>query len=155
MKPGRVLHCIPGMGGGGAERQLAYLSRQLECRGWDVHIALHSEGPNFERLQHSGATIHRLHASGNHDPAILWQLVRLMGRVKPDLVQVWMLQMEVLGAFAAALRGIPLIFSERCCEDAYPSGIKFQLRQWTGARSTAVISNSCGGDQYWEQRLKP
>lgn len=143
------------MGGGGAERQLAYLSRQLACRGWDVHIALLSEGPNFARLQQSGATIHRLQASGNHDPAILWRLARLMGRVKPDLVQVWMLQMEVLGGVAAALRGIPWIFSERCCDEAYPPGIKCQLRQWTAARATAVISNSSGGDRYWTQRLDP
>ena len=154
INPGRVIHCIPGMGGGGAERQLGYLSRQLVSRGWDVHIALLSEGPNFARLQQSGATIHRLQASGNHDPAILWRLARLMGRVKPDLVQVWMLQMEILGAFAAALRGIPWIFSERCCEEAYPPGIKFQLRRWTGARATAVVSNSVGGDQYWKPRVQ-
>ena len=155
MKPGRVLHCIPGMGGGGAERQLAYLSRQLVRRGWDVHIALLSDGPNFARLQQSGATIHRLQASGNHDPTILWRLARIMGRVKPDLVQVWMLQMEIFGAFAAVLRGIPWIFSERCCEEAYPPRIKSQLRQWTGARATAIISNSSGGDQYWQRRAQP
>jgi glycosyltransferase involved in cell wall biosynthesis len=143
------------MGGGGAERQLAYLSQQLVRRGWGVHIALLSEGPNFSRLQQSGAAIHRLQARGNHDPAILWRLARIIGRVKPDLVQVWMLQMEILGAFAAALRGVPWILSERCCEEAYPPRIKSQLRQWTGARATAIISNSRGGDQYWQRWAPP
>jgi len=76
-----------------------------------------------------------------------------MGHVKPDLVQVWMLQMEILGAFAATLRRIPWVFSERACEEAYPPSIKFQVRQWTGARATAVISNSSGGDLYWKQRV--
>lgn len=143
------------MGGGGAERQLAYLSKQLERRGWDVHVALVSEGPNFARLQQSGATIHRIRASSNHDPAILWRLARIMEQVKPDLVQVWMLQMEILGAVAAWFRHIPWILSERCCEEAYTSGFKFQLRQWTGVRTTAVISNSSGGDRYWQERLEP
>jgi glycosyltransferase involved in cell wall biosynthesis len=143
------------MGGGGAERQLAYLSEQLQRRGWDVHVALVSEGPNFARLQQSGATIHRIKASSNHDPAILWRLARMMGQVKPDLVQVWMLQMEILGGFAASFRSIPWILSERCCEEAYLAGFKFQLRQWTGVRTTAVVSNSGGGDRYWQQRLGP
>ena len=42
------------MAGGGAERQLVYLSRELVRRGWDVHVALIKEGSNFESLAATG-----------------------------------------------------------------------------------------------------
>jgi glycosyltransferase involved in cell wall biosynthesis len=155
MRARRILHCIPGMGGGGAERQLAYLSGELVRRGWDVHVALVSEGPNYDRLRRSGATIHRLRASGNYDPGLLWRLLRTLRRVEPDLVQVWILQMEILGSLAASLRHVPWIFSERCCEEAYPSSLRFRVREWTGARATAIVSNSPGGDDYWRSRSNP
>jgi glycosyltransferase involved in cell wall biosynthesis len=145
----RILHCIPGMGGGGAERQLSYLCGELVQRGWDVHVALVTEGPNFDRLRRGGATIHKVQANGNHDPGLFLRLARTMARVKPDLAQVWMLQMEILGSLAASLRGIPWIFSERCSEAAYPPTMKYRLRRWAATRASAIVSNSRGGDEYW------
>jgi glycosyltransferase involved in cell wall biosynthesis len=149
----RVLHCIPGMGGGGAERQLAYLSGELVRRGWEVHVALVSGGPNLERLRSGGATIHRLQARSNYDPTLLWQLARAMESVRPDVVQVWMLQMEILGALAARYRGVPWIFSERCSELAYPPTAKNRLRAWVAGTATAIVANSRGGREYWDERL--
>lgn len=151
----RILHCIPGMGGGGAERQLAYLATELVARGWDVHVALVSGGPNLERLRRSGATLHMIPAAGNYDPRIFWDVFRLIGRLKPDLVQVWMLQMEVIGAIAAAAHRIPLIWSERCSELAYPATLKHRLRDWVARSSRALIANSADGSRYWGDRLDP
>lgn len=151
----RILHCIPGMGGGGAERQLAYLATELVARGWDVHVALVSGGPNLERLQRSGATIHMIPAAGNYDPRIFWSVLRLIGRLEPDLVQVWMLQMEVIGAIAAAAQRVPLIWSERCSELAYPATLKHRVRGWAARSAGALIANSADGSRYWGQRLNP
>jgi glycosyltransferase involved in cell wall biosynthesis len=142
------------MGGGGAERQLAYLAGELTRFGWDVHVALVSGGPNLERLRASGATVHRLRARGNYDPRILLQLVRTVGRIEPDLMQLWVLQMEVLGAIAAQRKRVPWILSERCSEPAYPPTVKHRLRTWMATGASAVISNSAGGDSYWQKRLK-
>jgi len=153
MSSRRILHCIPGMGGGGAERQLAYLAGELVRLGWDVHVALVSGGPNLQRLERSGATIHRLESRSNYDPGILWGLTRIIERLKPDVVQVWLLQMEIAGAIAARVRGVPWILSERCSEDAYPATFKHRLRQWMATSASAVVSNSTGGRQYWEVRL--
>jgi glycosyltransferase involved in cell wall biosynthesis len=153
MTPRRILHCIPGMGGGGAERQLAYLTRELVQLGWDVHVALVSGGPNYQRLEEAGGTIHLIEARNNYDPGILWRLARTIDRVKPDLVQVWMLQMEILGALAARVRGVPWILSERCSEPAYPPTFKNWIRQRMAASANVVVSNSGGGRQYWDVRL--
>ncbi len=149
----RVLHCISTVGGGGAERQLAYLAGELMRIGWEVHVALLSGGPNLERLQATGAVIHRLAARGNHDPRILVQLRRVMRAAKPDLVQAWIVQMEVLGGLAARLAGIPWILSERASLPAYPASLKHRLRVLVGSGASAVIANSSGGDRYWEARL--
>src|SRR5688500_17024690 len=141
------------MGEGGAERQLSYLTTALVRFGLEVHVALVSGGPNLDRLERSRATIHWLPAASNYDPRLLWNALSLVDRVRPDLLQVWMLQMEVIGAISSALRGVPLIWSERCSEDAYPDTLKHRLRQKAARRAAAVVANSSEGCNYWKGRL--
>jgi glycosyltransferase involved in cell wall biosynthesis len=149
----RILHCISSMGGGGAERQLAYLAGELRTLGWDVHVALLSGGPNLERLRAGGAVIHRLTARSNYDPAILGQLLRLMRRLRPDLVETWITQMDILAGAAARFTGLPWILRERSGEPAYPRTLKHRWRVGMAAGASAVISNSAEGDRYWQSRL--
>ena len=149
----RILQCISSMSGGGAERQLAYLAGELKKIGWEVHVALLSGGPNLERLRSGGAVIHTLGARNNYDPAIFGQLLRLMRRVRPDVVETWMTQMDILGGVAARLAGVPWILRERGSEPAYPATPKHRWRAFIGGGASAVISNSTGGDRYWESRV--
>ena len=149
----RILHCIASMGGGGAERQLTYLAGELSRMGCEVHVALLAGGPNLERLQAGGAVIHRLAARSNHDPRILGQLLRLMRRVQPDLVETWIPQMQILGGVAARLTGLPWILRERGAELAWPPTLKHRLRVAVAAGASAVVSNSGEGDRYWRSRL--
>jgi glycosyltransferase involved in cell wall biosynthesis len=148
----KVLHCVPSMAGGGAERQLTYLTGELVRLGWDVHVAVIQDGPNSTRLEATGATIHRLRSLGNYDPRILRQLIGTIGRVKPDVVQCWLLQMEVLGGLASLLTGTPWVFCERASEEAYADSLKMWLRVKVGRLATAIVSNSQTGDRYWAMR---
>jgi glycosyltransferase involved in cell wall biosynthesis len=149
----RILHCIPTMGAGGAERQLAYLCAELPTLGWEVHVALVAGGPNLERLRKSGAAIHVLRARSNYDPALPWRLWRLVRRVRPHLVQVWLPQMEILAGLASATSRIPWILSERCSAPAYPATAKTLARRALARHAGAVVANSAGGARYWEGRL--
>jgi len=149
----RVLHCVPSMAGGGAERQLSYLARELVRAGCDVHVAVIQGGPNLKRLEASGATVHRIRAIGNHDPLILAQLLRTIRMIQPDVVQCWLLQMEVAGGIAATVSGTPWIFSERAAAEAYRPGFKTWLRVKVASWSTAIVSNSSTGDRYWRTRV--
>jgi glycosyltransferase involved in cell wall biosynthesis len=149
----RVLHCIPGLGGGGAERQVSYLAEELGGLGWDTHVIALAGGPNRARLEASGARLHQLPARGNYDPRIFGHLVRTMRAVRPDVVQVWLVQMEILGGLAATALRLPWIVSERSSSLAYPPSIKHRLRRLVARRAAAVVSNSAAGDAYWRERL--
>jgi len=151
---GRVLHCIPSIHGGGAERQLVYLSEALPRRGWDVHVALRSGGVHLERLERSGAAIHRLGESGNYSPALLRELARVMTRVKPDIVQTWLAQMDVAAGVVATVKSIPWILTERSSPPDFLTRGKRLLRDTVAAGAAAIVANSQAGAGYWS-RVRP
>jgi glycosyltransferase involved in cell wall biosynthesis len=148
-EPLRILHCIPNMAGGGAERQLTYLATEQKRQGDLVHVALLDGGPNLERLRESGATLHFIPAAGNHDPRILLRLVGLIRRLRPDVVQTWLTQMDVLGGLAAIACRVPWILSERASSKGYPTTAKNWLRALLAARADAIVCNSGEGRRYW------
>jgi glycosyltransferase involved in cell wall biosynthesis len=148
-----ILHCIPTIGGGGAERQLAYLAGELTTLGWDVHVALLAEGPNGERLKAGGAEIHRMTGAGNYDPRIFARLMGLMRALEPAIVQTWFVQMEIAGGLAARLMRVPWILSERSSELAHPPTLKNRFRARLASGASAIVANSWGGDRYWQARL--
>jgi glycosyltransferase involved in cell wall biosynthesis len=148
----KVLHCIPGMGGGGAERQLAYLAGPLATCGWQVHVALTAGGPNLARLEAGGAAVHRLEAPGNHDPRLAWQLAKVFRRLRPDIAQVWFVQMEVIGGLVSEIFRTPWIISERSSVLAYPRTMKNRLRIAIARTADAIVSNSSAGNDFWASR---
>jgi glycosyltransferase involved in cell wall biosynthesis len=151
----RILHCIPSVAGGGAERQLVYLAGETVRAGHEVHVALLRDGTHFEALRATGAVIHRIPHRGNHDPFVLFRMIALIRRIRPDIVQTWLTQMDVFGGIAALLTGRPWILAERTSEMAYPATMKNRLRIAIASRAAAIVSNSEGGDAYWQSRANP
>ena len=147
----RVLHLISSFGSGGAERQLSLIAPALQASGIETHIAHCTGGPNLARLDGSEVTLHRLQASRNEDPRLLWQTVRLIRRLKPDLVQTWLLQMDVFGGVAAALTRTPWVLSERSSALAYAPGLKNRMRALLGRHADVIVANSNAGLDYWRQ----
>jgi len=143
------------MDGGGAERQLTYLAAELEALDQEVHVAVISRGVNWARMVTSGATIHQLRAGGVHDPRLFWQLLKLIRSIDPDIVQVWLRQMDILGGLAALALRKPVIISERASESAYPRSFKHTVRSSMGRFTSAIVSNSGEGDRYWSHRTNP
>jgi glycosyltransferase involved in cell wall biosynthesis len=150
----RVLHCIPSMDGGGAERQLAYLASELVNQGCRVDVALTRGGVNLYRLERSGAGIHHIGPALNHDPRLLVRLARSIARVQPDLVQCWLTQMQIAGGIAALMFRVPWVLSERASAEAYPLTFKNFVRARIGRTASAIVSNSAGGDNYWAARVR-
>ena len=146
----RILHLIPTLGGGGAERQLGVLAAGLRDHGCEVHVGFVKEGANLARLEAAGARLHRIPTRGNHDPLLLPRLVRLIRKVRPDVVQTWLTQMDVAGGLAALLTRRPWIVSERTHKIYYPRDAKHGLRRQLGRFADAVVANSPGGVEYWD-----
>jgi len=109
----RVLHCIPSLLGGGAERQLCYLAAGLVRRGHEVHVAYQHDGPNFPLLQESGARLHRVPSRRAFDPRAALSIAEVLRRERIELVQTWLRRMDIWGGVAAGLASVPWLFSER------------------------------------------
>lgn len=147
----RILHFIPNLSGGGAERQLSYLAPELVHMGHDVHIAYSKDGPLKPELP--GVVLHNLKSQSNYDPFLLWQIIRLIRSIKPDIIHTWILQMDILGGLSAKLYGLPWILYESTSAMAYSSTWKQRLRVKVASWARAIVSNSRGGDEYWEIAL--
>ena len=143
----RILHLVPSLSSGGAERQLRYLVEALAAGGYEVHVAYVHSGsePSMDWL----GSLHKLHANGSSDPLLLLRLVRLMRSLRPDIVQTWLLQMDVAGGLAAMLTRCKWILREPNMEAAYAKSWKFRLRELIATRCDAIVANSAGGADYW------
>jgi len=147
----KILHILPHLSKGGAERQFGYLAPELVRMGHEVHVAYLAEGPEHPELP--GVVLHQLKSRSNYSPFLLWQLVRLIRCIRPDIIHTWILQMDILGGMAAKLSGVSWVLREPNSVLRYPPTWKNRLRVWVGSVANAVVSNSRGGDEYWKNRM--
>lgn len=151
----KILHLIPTLEGGGAERQLAMLAVEQASRGWDVHIALRrSNGVYLGLLRNSRVVIHQLGDLRSINPRLLLRISSLMRELKPDVVQTWLPQMDVTGGAAALWNAVPLVLTERASQLAFDSfSLLTWMRKHVGRRAKAVVANSSTGAGYWQSVL--
>ncbi|MET0625991.1 MAG: glycosyltransferase [Pyrinomonadaceae bacterium] len=145
----RILYCIPTLGYGGAERQLSYLAAELSARGHEIHVASARGGVNLARLEAAGVEWHRVGGIGHRDPLIFFRLLRLMRRLRPDVVQTILTPMDIMGGSAALLARTRWVLRESSSAPLYASGLRHKLRRALGRLADAVVSNSSGGADYW------
>lgn len=145
----RVLHLIPSLGGGGAERQLALLAPAIAQLGCTVGVAFHTGGPNLNLLKTGRAELLPLPKRSNHHPMRVWDLISLVQSWKPDVIHTWLTQMDILGGLVARIARKPHVLSERSSAKMYMGGWKDKVRIVMGQTARAIITNSEGGAEYW------
>lgn len=101
----KVLHVITGLGLGGAERSLVQVACGLQSRGMPQHVvSVGSRGAYADAFEAHGVPVDALklrsESGGLHG---LFALVRLIGQVRPNVVQGWMYHGNVLAALAHRL----------------------------------------------------
>jgi len=144
----RVLHCIPTLLGGGAERQLAYLAEGLRDLGIEVHVAYAVDGPNSPRLR-AAATSHLL---AEHPLRLAMQLGEVVSTVRPDVIHTWFRKMDVLGGSLALVRRIPWVASERSVW--VPTGTLAERAHLAlMRRASHIIANSEVGAGFWRTSM--
>jgi glycosyltransferase involved in cell wall biosynthesis len=149
-----VLQCIATLEGGGAERQLCYLAQHLVRKGWCVHVVILREGVNLERLQRSGAQIHKIDAASNYEVSIVGKLVKIIRVVNPVVVQCWQHPMDFYGALASLIARKPFMTMERTSPSKYASSWRSAVRFAIAQVSAAIVSNSSEGQRFWGRRLR-
>ncbi len=148
-----ILHLIPTLEGGGAERQLVMIASEQLKRGWKVHIALRRGGINNQILN-TGVTIHNLGDFKSLNPRLFYSIAKVIIKIKPDIIQTWLPQMDIIGGILAAYYKTPWILSERNSKKAY-SHLSFQtnIRVFLARNADFIIANSQQGADYWTKYL--
>ena len=148
----RVLHLIPTLDLGGAERQLRYLCPQLAACGLEPHVAYLRGGPNLAPLLQARVATHPLRAS-HRSPLLALEIARLVRALRPAVVQTWLPVMDIVGGVMAQVLGVPWIASERSLPSAYAGSTTMWLRNRCVVHADAVVSNSIAADAWWAAHL--
>ncbi len=110
----KILHVITGLNGGGAE---GALFRLVTSDGDAEHvvISLTGDGVYGPRLRAAGVDCMALNGVRLLTPRQLLELVRLIRRIKPDVMQTWMYHADLIGGLAArvAARKSPVVWGIR------------------------------------------
>jgi glycosyltransferase involved in cell wall biosynthesis len=86
----------------------------------------------------------------NRDPIIFLRLLRLIRKLKPHVVQTILAPMDIMGGAAALITRTPWILKESSSAPLYVDGLRQKVRSALGRRARGVVSNSAGGDAYWQ-----
>jgi len=145
-----ILHLIPTLEGGGAERQLSMLAAEQARRGWCVHVGIRRGGVHEESLRNSGVVVHLLGDYKSINPKLPVRINALIKQIKPDVVQTWLPQMDIVGGIASLWNAVPWVVSERTSRLSYAgmclnSWVRVALARY----AAAVVANSSNGAAYW------
>jgi glycosyltransferase involved in cell wall biosynthesis len=148
-----VLHVIPTLEGGGAERQLSMLAAEQARRGLDVHVAVRRGGVYMQAMRDCGLQLHELGNARTVNPRLFLSLRRTINEVRPDIVQTWLPQMDILGGLGALQSRVRWIISERTSGGYYSNEMPAfaRLRLLLSRYASAVVANSDGGEAYWRK----
>ena len=136
----------------GSIRLLRGYQGHLASRGWDVHVVA-SPGPELDRLMasHDGVTYHALSMAREPSPLAdlrsLVQWMRLIRRLRPDVVSAGTPKAGMLGMVAAAVLRVPVrIYHQRGLRLETETGAKrrllWMLERLTIRCSTRVLAVS-------------
>ena len=106
----------------------------------------------MEGLRAGGVTLHPLPPGGSHNPKIFIRLLSLIRKIRPDIIQTSLPQMDVLGGAAALTTRVPWVLKESSSAAAYPANWKSRLRSLMAGSADAIVSNSRQGEAYWRSK---
>jgi glycosyltransferase involved in cell wall biosynthesis len=101
----RVLQLIESWGPGGAEKVVLDLATHLDPEDFSPLVGLMQTGWLHDQLRAHGIEVVLIDNRHSFDPALLWNLVRLVREYRVDLVHAHEFTMNFYGAAAAFLTG--------------------------------------------------
>jgi glycosyltransferase involved in cell wall biosynthesis len=152
----RILYVTSSLGMGGAERQLYLLLKHMDRAAFaPTVVSLHEGGVLADPMRALGVEVVELPRRGRGDLSRLARLHRLMRRVRPDIVQTFLLADTVYGFAAARAARVPVLIASRRTDryDTFPWHVRVANRVlWSWA--SAIITNSERGRELAPARLR-
>ena len=107
----KVLFLITGLDYGGAETQLVNLATRLKKRGWDIQVVSMLPPKAFiEEFDGAGIPLGNLNMhQGIPDPRAIFRLLRVLYRLRPDIVHSHMVHANLLARIVRPLASIPVL----------------------------------------------
>lgn len=136
-----VVHIISGLGQGGAETVLYRLVTHAPSQTKHIVISLGDMGIFGPRLVQAGIEVHALHMKALNVLPKFLLLRRLLKSLRPDVVQTWMYNADLVGGLAARFSGIATVAwnIRNSGENLHHSSLKARAVAWLCARLSGVM----------------
>jgi glycosyltransferase involved in cell wall biosynthesis len=140
---------------GGAEELILGASTALPSVGVETGVvAITRRGPVADELDAAGVPVHLVTGEpGPRDPAAFLRLVRLLQRVRPDVVHTFLIVAGIYGRLAAFAAGVPLVLSAE--QNIYTRKARrhAMMERALAARTYRVIACCDVVGRYYQQQV--
>ncbi len=152
----RIVHVIPTLEQGGAEKQLSLLATHLPRDEFDIHIGvLTRSGPLAQTLQDAGVPVFEIRKGWKFDPPAFWRLRSKLRALKPALVHTWLFAANSYGRQAALSAGVPQIVAGERCVDRWKVWHEFAIDRRLAHRTARIVTNSQAVADFYVQHGIP
>lgn len=139
----RILHVIPTLDRGGAEKQLALLAGGMKQRGWDVHVCCLTRGGPWQAvLDAASVPVHVIGQQWKLDPLAYSRLRRFIAELKPDLVHTWRTAANSYGRAAALSAGVKHVLATEGGSDSGKRTPQLLIDRWLTRWTEKTVTNS-------------
>jgi glycosyltransferase involved in cell wall biosynthesis len=151
----KVLHVMPQIGTGGAERQLYELIVHSDPAKVRHQVFYYSDAKDEEMLKAYWAgniDLVRVPRHKNHPVRFLREFVRMIRKAQPDIVHCWLVSGNFWGRLAAVLAGVKhIVVAWRNCDLWKPIGAR--LLEWLTYGRVHHLANSKACAEFIAKRL--
>jgi hypothetical protein len=138
-----VLHIIVGLDIGGAELMLQRLTTLPYFASQGVKhqvITLKNEGVLSSSLTSQGVIVHAMHINRPWLlPLYFLKLVKRIRKIRPDVVQTWMVHSDLLGGLAARLAGVRTVIWGVRTTDYSVESRRTRMVRWLCSRLSGIV----------------
>ncbi len=141
----RIVHVIPTLDRGGAEKQLLLLATRLPRDAFDVHVCvLTRTGPLAAPLRQAGIPVHFIDKRWKIDPLAYRKLRKQLRAIKPDLVHTWIFAANCYGRKAARSLGVRRVVAGERCVDQWKVWHELAIDRYLARHTDKIVTNSSG-----------
>ena len=148
----KIMFAIHALSGGGAERQMSYLSEYLASHNYNLIVVYRDEGPLGDDALLENVKYYKLKTKGNYNLSIIPELYRLIKREKPNVIQSWINQFDVLIGIIRILCRFKWVSREANSGTNHKGFRNKWLRERLLSRVDHVVANSPQGYEYWKDK---